>query len=74
MIATLTVINQMQADGIIGSYAIGGGRRRDLLSRADRHEFIEAGALEPGRLNPILERHHLLGNWWKFGDRFFKRE
>jgi hypothetical protein len=50
------------------SFIDGGRVRRNLL------QFIEAGVLATDRLNQILERHHLLEKWQKFGDRFLKKE
>lgn len=33
-------------------------------------QFIEAGALNPTKLDAILARHGLLDKWEKFGNRF----
>jgi hypothetical protein len=35
--AVLLEINAMEADGVVDRYAIGGGRRRDLLPRTGCH-------------------------------------
>jgi len=35
-------------------------------------QFIEAGAIDSDKLDPILARHGLLAKWEKFGDRFLR--
>ena len=37
-------------------------------------QFIEAGVLDPARLDQILTRHHLLAKWEQFGDKFLKNK
>jgi hypothetical protein len=37
-------------------------------------QFIEAGVLDPARLDQILARHHLLAKWEQFGDKFLRNK
>lgn len=43
------------------------GRKKD---KTRIEQFIECGALEAARLDPILTRHGLLAKWEKFMDRY----
>ena len=36
-------------------------------------QFVEAGVLDPNKLDLILARHGLLAKWEKFGDRFLRK-
>ena len=65
----LTAINQMQSDGIIECYAIGGaaGRAKD---KARLIQFIESGALDAPRFQSMLARHSLADAWRKFERQF----
>jgi len=64
---TIAVISQMEADGIIGRYAIGGavavGRPKD---HARLTQFIEAGRYDAQYFCEILDRHGLAGKWRAF--------
>jgi hypothetical protein len=48
------------------------------VGRAKDHnrilQFIESGALEPAKLDPILARHGLLEKWEQFGQRFLQEK
>ena len=50
----IAIINQMQADGVIERYPIGGA----------------VGALDTARFQVILTRHGLLDAWHKFERQF----
>ena len=47
------------------------GRPKD---KARLLQFIEAGVLDPARLEAILARHHLSENWQRFEDQFLRGE
>ena len=60
----------MTAEHLV-ALALKTGRAKDY---ARILQFIEAGAIETDRLNPILGRHQLLEKWEKFGVKFLKNE
>jgi hypothetical protein len=73
---TIAVINQMQADGVIERYAIGGAVGATFYLEpvatldVDIFQFIEAGALDAARFQAILDRHGLLDAWRRFERQF----
>ena len=71
MKATLEVINRMQADGVIGRYAIALqlGHAKD---QARILQFTESGTLDAVKLDTILSRHGLLEKWERFGCKFLE--
>lgn len=79
----LAAINEVQRDGIIERYAIGGaftaehlatlalqtGRAKD---KARLLQFVEAGALDPDGFHAVLQRHGLLEKWRRFEQQFLQ--
>ena len=47
------------------------GRPKD---KARLLQFVEAGVLDPARLEAILVRHHLSGKWHRFDEQFLRGE
>jgi len=80
----IATINQMQSDGVIERYAIGGAVGAtfylepiatldvDIFDylKARLLQFIEAGALDAARFQAILARHGLVGAWQRFEKQF----
>ena len=58
----------MTAEHLV-SLALQLGRPKDFTRIL---QFVEAGVLDPDKLDPILARHGLLAKWEKFGDRFLR--
>jgi hypothetical protein len=58
----------MTAEHLV-AIALQTGRAKDF---ARILQFIEAGVLDPRKLDAILERHRLLAKWEKFGHRFLE--
>jgi hypothetical protein len=85
---TIATINQMQADGVIERYAIGGAVGAtfylepsatldvDIFNylKARLLQFIEAGALDTARFQAIVARHGLAGAWHRFEKQFLRDE
>ena len=59
----IAAVNQMQADGVIDRYAIGGAVGATF-------HLEPAGALDAARFQAILARHALVDAWRKFERQF----
>lgn len=81
----ISVINRMQADGVVERYAIGGAVGATFYlepvsavalhvgrarDKARLLQFIEAGALDAKSFQSILARHDLVDAWRKFERQF----
>ena len=60
----IAAINQMQADGVIGKYAIGGA--------VGARFYLEQEAVEQKKLSGILDQHGLTPKWKQFERKFMR--
>jgi len=76
MKATLEMINRMQADGVIGKYAIGGAVGATFyfepVATADVDIFVMM-SMAPGSVLLSLKKHGLISQWEKFKNRYVQR-
>jgi hypothetical protein len=58
----------MTAEHLV-AIALQTGRAKDFTRIL---QFVEAGTIDPNRLDDILKRHRLLAKWETFGDKFLR--
>jgi hypothetical protein len=76
----IIAINQMETDGVIDRYAIGGAvgatfylepmATLDVDVFVAFRAFVEEGALDPARFQDIVRRHDLVAAWANFERQF----
>lgn len=79
----IALINQMENDGVIERYAVGGAVGATFFlkpvstldvdifkDKARLLQFVESGVLNADRFQSILARHDLNGKWQEFKNSF----